>query len=286
MKNLPERKFTELKRSYPVMSLEDILGKIRKECSDFTHDTYGAGDHTLVFLPGATAELEQLVYWGGRYPVNIFEQQFQGVGHIYDSNGSYTIIVSHFLYIYSASRGATHARIFEDANDTMLSRLERERGIYNAHEVKYNKDRFGRPNDPFAAENNLSEVVLMGHTHPDLGCFFSPTDRGSNCATPTIPVATFVCDPIRRDMKAMVGIKESSARIIVLRPSPGNKSCGKELDYYGKTAPAEVSAVLLTVSRILEQPGYKGKCTCTISGKDPDVMELNVSIKRKAKRGE
>lgn len=214
--------------NYPRLTPEQIRSEIKSRCGAGRMTYYSRGKHHVFILPEAWEELRSMIYFGKRTPVNTYEQQFQGMGRIFIAvDGRISVVVSHFLYIYSASRGPTHSQIQGGVNDRTLERLEAEREIYLKLEKQYNTLPDGRTRDPFVRYGKC-EVVLGGHTHPDLGCFFSPPDHASSFATSSFPAVTFVCDPIRKDMKAMVGVKEEEAVICVME--------------YDQAAPKPVSA--------------------------------------------
>lgn len=219
---LPERKAKETIKPYPSLTLEEITSLIDQKCAPTNLMRFGSGRHNLVHLPEAWNELKQMIYFGKSNAVNHYEQQYQGMGHIFIANdGVVNIVVTHYLYIYSANRGTTHATVLENGDTSMLDRLQKERDIYNKFEKHFNTDRNGFEFDPFL-KFGTSEVVLFGHTHPNLGVFFSPPDYASSYATSKFPAATFVCDPIRKELIAMVGVKEETANILVYSYSDEN----------------------------------------------------------------
>lgn len=212
---LPTSSSKPVAREFPELGYEKVLSEIKDKCAPISITLYGKGKHKVVFLPEAWQELKQMIYFGRKHPVNTYEQQYQGMGHVFiDELQNITIVVSHFLYIYSATRNKTFATVSNGNNDSMLERLEKERDIYNQFEITCNQSEDGYVYDPFV-KFSPSEVVLFGHTHPNLGAFFSPPDRASGYATKTLPAVTFVCDPIRKEMKAMVGLKEEDAQVCV-----------------------------------------------------------------------
>lgn len=220
---LPEAKPKEtIDYKLPVLPLKKIVQIIQKECAPAICHGYSNGKNTIVILPEAWDELSQMIYFGRRHAVNCYEQHYQGMGHFFiDADRNVTVVVTHFLYIYSASRGPTFAKVISGAEDTMLDRLANERAIYNKLESRCNTDQNGYKVDPFL-RYGASEVVLFGHTHPSISCFFSETDRNSNYATPSCPICTFVCDPIGKDMKAMIGMDEQPAKVAVFQRAPAN----------------------------------------------------------------
>ena len=212
---LPPRERNGEKREFPRAERGQLLSRIRAGCRGVVFGAYGGGASSVIILPEAWEELRRMICFGQRAAVNCYEQQYQGMGHVFADEGRTHVVVSHFLYIYSASRSPVHASVVETERDgVMLDRLAAEREIYCRFEKRCNLMPDGRQKDPFLADGE-SETVLFGHTHPDLGCFFSPPDRRSGYATAAFPAVTFVCDPIRCDMKAMVGIHEEDAAVIV-----------------------------------------------------------------------
>ena len=195
-----------------------VPSAIQANCAPFDIDTYGEGHHVLYIVPEAYREFSEYVKYGKKRPCNVYEQQYIGLGHNFiDTNRRIQSVVTKIIPIYSASRGPCHANAISENNDAMLDILDNERKIQNQLEAELNIDEDGYTIDPFL-EYGPSKVILFGHTHPELSCFFSSVDHRSNYSTPTFPIVTFVCDPIQKDMKAMVGINCESMKIIVCRP--------------------------------------------------------------------
>jgi len=220
---VPENKAATDKKDtndYKQMKLDDIMKHITQKCGNTMLDRYGARNESenndvVIFLPIATKELETMVYWGDTHPINRYEQIFEGIGHIFMDGNRRIDVISHLLYIYAAERTPVSACISNGTYNSVISRIEYEIGIYNKNELSCNVRKDGTVYDPFINADDLSRPVLYGHTHPGLGCFFSPPDRVSGFASPSLPAVTFVTDPIRRDMKAGVGIELRDAQILV-----------------------------------------------------------------------
>lgn len=283
-----DRKVKE--KVYPRLSLKEILTIIGGQCAPVGIETYGKGLHKVVILPEAWEELRHMIYYGKRHPVNIYEQQYQGMGHIFiDDNGVITVVISHFLYIYSACRGSTVAYVAKDKYDSMMERLEQEREIYKEFEVKYNQTVDGYKYDPFV-EFGPSEVVFYGHTHPGIGVFFSPDDRKSGYATKTLPAVTYVCDPIKKDMKAVVGLAQEDAQILVChysRKNMANKTrkvdCIREdkkrQDEKNVSIEKLVSSLGVQCNEVLAKDGAKGKYESYYSRNGQLCVSFNVKCK-------
>lgn len=217
---LPKDDRIRERRIFPQIGLEKVLDMIEKKCGNIDHEEYGdvksENDHDVViFLPMATREFKNMVYWGEVHPINRCEQLYQGMGHIVFDGTRRIIIISHFLYLYAAERTPVSAALNNGKADLFLERVELEREIYRKYEKKCNKRKDGFEYDPIVEVTGPSVAVLYGHTHPGIGTFFSPPDKVSGFATPNLPAVTFVADPIRREMKAGVGIELRDARIIV-----------------------------------------------------------------------
>lgn len=230
----PKQNHKSAKKTYPVMSLAEVMETINQKCGPVVVDKYGLKrvyDDTdiVVFLPQATKEFKNMVYWGETHPINRYEQIYEGIGHVvYDGNRR-IIIVSHFLYIYAAERSPVSACIMNGTYNPIMSRIAYEIEVYTENEERCNRKRDGYVFDPFIAVAGNSIPVLYGHTHPNLGCFFSPPDRTSGFANPNLPAVTFVADPIRMDMKAAVGVELSDAQVIAYSYKETERDeCAKE----------------------------------------------------------
>lgn len=241
-----------------------VPSTIHAKCSPFNIDAYGEGSHVLYFLPEASVELDCYVQYGKKRATNAYEQQFIGLGHNFiDSNHRIQTVVARIIPILSASRGPTHAQVISENNDAMLGLLENERRIQNKLESKYNIDENGYSIDPFL-EHGPSKVVLFGHTHPGLGCSFSSVDHRSNYSTPSAPIVTFVCDPIRKDMKAMVGVNCEEVKIIVCRPKSLNPTASSLYTAVPQNLTVENlrQRVSELASSLLQQAGVIGNFSC------------------------
>ena len=201
-------------RRFPSLSKDEAMKIIHDKCPAINTERYGYGTDKVIFLPNATNKLLSIVDWGMKTPNNRYEQIYQGMGHIFVNDDHRVMIISHVLYIYAAERSPVSARIFNGPFDSIMERIEYDRDVYIQNEKGCNSAGKGKVYDPFI-EYGPSEVVMYGHTHPGLGCFFSEPDRRSGFACENLPAVTFVLDPIGKDMKAMMGIEERDAEIFV-----------------------------------------------------------------------
>ena len=206
-------------REFKNLSLNKIDQIIRNKCGKAVQrDVHGKqSKHSVILLPSAMRELEAFIHWGEQHPNNQDEQQFRGLGHYFvDAGGAATVVVSNIQYVYSASRSKTHAKIISGLDTSIYERLNEELAIINKRASTANTDRDGFELDPFVLYGK-KEAVLWGHTHPNLGVFFSQTDLDGHLAPEDTPRISLVCDPHRLEMCAIVGIRKENAQVIIYR---------------------------------------------------------------------
>ena len=206
------------KTTYVKLTAKQVLEIIDKKCAPTVKTEFkkGTGVHTVIILPEAKEYLESVIGYGKRKPrpYNYYEQMFHGIGHIFGDENGYTVVISHFIYINAYNRSRTGAKIIDGENDGIFQRLEYERNVIRENEITCNVDENGYIIDPFVTYGG-SMLVLLGHTHPNgLDCFFSGPDRISSIDTPDFPAATFVCNPMKENMLAMVGGDENTRVIL------------------------------------------------------------------------
>lgn len=255
-----------------------VPSTIQSNCAPFEVDTYGEGHHVLYIIPEAYCEFSEYVKYGRKRACNVHEQQYIGLGHDFiDANGRIQTVVTRIIPIYSASRGPTHAKAVSEGNDAVLDVLENERNIQNQLEAEYNTDENGYTIDPFLSYGP-SKVVLFGHTHPDLGCFFSSVDHRSNYSTPTSPIVTFVCDPIRKEMKAMVGNGCEPMKIVACRPqnagtAPTAQRTAALREYSVEDLWQRASTI---ANMLLQQAGVNGNFDCHHDRRGRTHMQFHI----------
>ena len=216
---LPERK-PRKPVVYPGMSFEEVLNTIEKECGGpLAVKSYGRGKHKVIILPEAVNEFRVMVSFGRRSPKNRKEQKYNGYGHFLDGgDGNVIIVVSHFIEVLTMNRSAVHASNLGPGGEPNpgLDFLEYYREEFLSSEKECNKDAGGCLADPFLDICGSSEFVLEGHTHPDLGVFWSLQDRKTGAArAASSPVCIFVCDPVRREILGCVGKAFEEAEIVL-----------------------------------------------------------------------
>lgn len=254
-------------RVFPSFSQKQVLELIRQQCAPVIGRFYGKGEHLVVLLPNVSEALFAALNYGQQTPANAYEQQYQLMGHILAKDGIITIVVTHFLYIYSASRGPTHAAVISGGDTSMLDALARERKIYNQLEAKYNRTPDGYLLDPFLSVAGESEPVIFGHTHPSLHAWFSPTDYASNQATVSTPSAIMCVDPHNEEIACYVGRSQhgAPARVLLLTADNSPKETGTGKRENSKNAaesalpPAELEELGKLCTALLQDRRNRGK---------------------------
>lgn len=287
MKNyppLPARRPTEPK-TYPICSLKKALDIIKSQCGDVCiSERHGEGDNKVIILPEAMRELEVMISYGRRSPMNLNEQKFTGFGHyLIDECGSIITVVNHFIEIQTMNQTAVSASNLgpDGEYNSGIDFLEYHREIFLRNEAKYNLDSFGCTVDPFLELCGTSEFVLEGHTHPDLGVFYSQTDKISGKGRAALsPVCIFVCDPIRREMLASIGKEFSKAEIIVYNQIGGlpRKSCDD------KRLIHSADEIVRLTSQCLRTRGYAGDVRISTGFNGKVHLKIKLVIPKKKKR--
>lgn len=207
-------------KTYPICSFRKATNIIKSKCGDvYVKERHGKGYNKVIILPEPEQELTAITSYGRRSPMNVYEQKLYGMGHfMVDNDGNMITIISHIIEIQTMNRnpvGASNLGPNGEYNHG-LDFLEYHREEFLKNERKYNTDAFGNKVDPFLELCGPSEFVLEGHTHPDLGVFYSGTDKVSGAArAASSPVCIFVCDPIRKQMLGSIGKDFDKAEIIV-----------------------------------------------------------------------
>lgn len=275
-----------------VLSLKDVLGLIKNNCDTTEYIKFGDGHDVVVILPEAWEELKAIIGWGKKTPTNAFEQLYQGMGYCFlNGNRGRIVVVTHFLYIYAAERSPISACVSSNGiHDSMMNRLEYERKIYCQNEARYNRTPEGNLYNPFVRKYGLSNVNLYGHTHPDIGVFFSHDDRNSGYATPDYPAAIFVADPIRKQLKAIVGVEQENAQVIVCNyvSVKNEEAKNKDILFPNRKPKEELIIELGKNCNELLDPFYGTKgnyaVNATLTGKEHIKLDIKISPKLAKKR--
>lgn len=282
---LPARKHREPK-TYPVCSFKKVCSIIEDKCGEvYVAERHGKGRNKVIITPEAMQEYKTMVSYGRRSPMNAKEQKYVGYGHILiDEEGYTTTIVTHFIEIQTMNRNPVGAsNLGPNGEDNPgLDFLEYHREEFLKNEAKYNTDAYGYVVDPFLKLCGGSEFVLEGHTHPNLGVFYSQTDRVSGAARAgTSPVCIFVCDPIRKEMLGSIGRDFANAEVIVYER--GEADLSNEVEECLITPTDEIACL---ASQCLRTKGYSGniKIHTRLDGRACMKVKLVIPKSRGEKR--
>lgn len=230
-RQLPKR-HPAIKKTYPTCSFQQAQNIIEKRCGNVAIAERHLSEHKqsapnkVIILPEAGKELNMIVSYGRRSPMNMLEQKFIGLGHIFESgDGHHIIVVNHFIEIHTTNRTRVAAgNIGPNGETTALDLVGYYREEYLEKEAEFNTDENGNLIDPFLTGAGPSEYVLEGHTHPNLHVFFSGPDRESGKArAASDPICIFVCDPIRKEMLGAIGRNMEPAEVIVYSKAPAKQ---------------------------------------------------------------
>lgn len=294
MKNtpaLPPRK-KNTANTYPVCSFKNICKAIERHCGN-VHITekHGHGKNKVVFLPEATQELMMIISYGRKSPMNLYEQKYLGFGHTFlDEDGNVINVVKHFIEIHTMNRSTVGASNLgpHGEDNPGLDFLEYYREEFLKHEKEFNLDSYGCIIDPFIKEG-ASQYILEGHTHPNLGCFFSGTDRVSGSARAAQkPISIFVCDPIRREMLAATGKSFEDTEVIVYdrksadTPPVKNAIDNAYNDYVSTEATSNMGTeeIASITSNCLNKRGFSGKLRIRKRFDNRTVMKIKLVLPR------
>ena len=247
-------------KTYQVCGFEKAMNIIKSKCGNVCiRERHGEGLNKVIILPEALRELEVLISYGRRSPRNVKEQKLQGYGPTFllDDEEHVLIVIAHFIEIHTTNRSTTSAGNLSAHGDDNpgLDILEYERNEYIDGEHAYNIDADGYQVNPFVKHGSPSKFNTEFHTHPDLGVFFSGPDKASGAArAASDPICIFVCDPIRKKMKAAIGKNLMEAEVIALARDATSK---EDLTEDKRLIPPTDEIVRLT-SQCLRTRGYAG----------------------------
>lgn len=247
----------------PQINLKNFRELLKKESGLSARMVYGHGAHTVFVLPDAKQELFTYFKFGKGYrATNRDEQKAKLYGHRFiDENNHYVFLISRAAYIYPAVRGRTFvATSGKNEDDFMEHRLRTEQMSVNQHEARYNTDKNGHVIDIGVEYYGKTIIVGNTHTHSDFGCNPSARDLAANESTADIPYAYLICDPIREDFSAMVGVKAEPARIVfldtIIEEAPRN--VGYEIGSYAGKNGTGISQIATECRAFLKNPGVRG----------------------------
>jgi len=286
---LPPKRRTAPKE-YITMNFDQVLEIIDKKCgSPSVSERYGKGEDKVLILAEAKDELDAMISFGRRSPMNMKEQKYLGYGHIMRSHsGAYIFIVKHFIQIHTKNRARMAASNLGPNGEYNpgLDFLEYYREELIQYEFQYNTDSYGFEVDPFLNICGHSQYIVEGHTHPDLSAFFSNTDMVSGRGRMASgPVCIFVCDPVRKEIVASVRKDFLNAEVIVFEKNKAVKNVRRNKDSVitGNTEVEidPIEKLVCYASECLSRLGINGKMKSYGIGKKKLVIKLQDERKSK-----
>jgi len=274
---LPEKPM-QSQKDYPICSFQKVTEIIKTNCGNvYVSERHGKGFNKIIILPEATKELEAMIAYGRKAPINVREQKYLGYGHfLTDENGGTITIVKHFIEIQTVNRSSTGASNLgpNGEKNPGIDFLQYYREEFLKYEDRLNTDAEGNMVDPFMSMCGSSEYVLEGHTHPDLGVFYSSTDRISGTARAgSKPICIFVCDPIRKKMLGSTGKDFMEAEVIVY--SKYSYSPEEVVDYMGCISPTD--KIVQLANGCIKAYGYEGNIKVRRRRNGKAVLKLKLN---------
>lgn len=155
---------------YPVMSLKEICAIAEAKCGKvFVAERHGKQEEShnhVIILPEAWEELRVMITYGRISPINEFEQQFCGYGHIFLTEEGYvTTVVSHFIQVHTMNRTPISSSYLsrDGTSNPGLDFLVYYRDEYVKNEAKYNRNDRNYMVDPYLKYGHSEYVLEVIH---------------------------------------------------------------------------------------------------------------------------
>lgn len=206
-------------RIHGDLSTREVLDIITRKCKCRVVTSKGSGP-AVVFLPHGWDNLVASTNYGKWTPENELESQYFLEGYFFkDQSGNTTTIITHVLTPVSHSRHRTAAQLYGEGGENAYKNLEEQEKALAEYACAGRVSATGAELNPFFTACGTPVRVGFGHTHPNLGVFFSATDKTSVFAAPGEPWVTMVVDPRRCDILVTTGKELSKSKLIIM----GNK---------------------------------------------------------------
>lgn len=182
----------------------------------------------VFFTPHAWEVFATSIGYGKWIAENELESHYFLEGYFFTNKNTTSTVVTNIIIPNSASQGKTFAQLYSKENNSYAFVEQKE-----AELIKYASK--GRVNstssqiNPFFERFGAPIRVGFGHTHPNIGVFFSSVDKTSVFAAYGEPWITMVVDPRREELLAAVGADMKTANIVTFKqhnrePAHQNKS--------------------------------------------------------------
>lgn len=203
-------------RFHDELSTREVLDIITKKCKSQIISSAGNGP-VVIFLPHAWDNLAASTHYGKWTAENELESQYFLEGYYFkDPSGRTTTVVSHVLTPGSVSRKHTFAQLYEEGGENVYKELEEQEKALAEHGGAGRDSLTGAQLNPMYDRYGPPVRVGFGHTHSNLGVFFSATDKTSVFAPPGEPWVTMVVDPRRCEILVTTGKELEKSQLIIM----------------------------------------------------------------------
>ena len=242
-------------------------------------------ESAVIFLPHAWDNLCAATGYGKWASENELESQYFLEGYFFkDEQARTTTVVTNVFAALSASRSRTSAELYsKDAKFNAYDFIEQQEEELEKYASCGKDVQTGAELNPFFEAFGPPHRIGFGHTHPNLGVFFSSVDRTSVFAIEGEPWITMVADPRRREVLVTVGKDLSPVHLIIFKA--GEETKAKAFDVLESSA----DGILSKVAELLAQSKKDGaEVSFKISGHSPRKVKFKGSVttpRNKEKRG-
>ncbi len=197
------------------LSPNDVAAIIQAKCKAFPERTKTKSKHYIFFTPHAWDSFRASVNYGKWVAENELESQYFLEGYYFiDKNKISSTVVTNVITPYSASQGRASAQLYSESFNTYKIIEQKEEELTKYASAGKDIDLKCIIN-PFYNDFGAPIRVGFGHTHPNIGVFFSSVDKTSVFASPSEPWITMVTDPRRKELLAAIGTEMEISPIIL-----------------------------------------------------------------------
>lgn len=270
------------------LSPYEVASIISEKCLVETSSLKKGEKAYVFFTPHAWESFSSSIHFGKWVPENELESQYFLEGYSFvDKIGVTSTVVTNIVTPNSASQGKTSAKLYSKENNayTTVEAREAELAKYSS-KGKINKT--GAQINPFYEKFGAPCRVGFGHTHPNIGCFFSSVDKTSIFAVPGEPWITMVADPRREELLVAVGSEMRIANVVTFKNK--KKETTNNSNKCSNSSSNEVVDDFIEFIRFMDTQLNAGcSAKIKIGGKLPGTLkfkgELNIPKRRKKAKG-
>ena len=197
------------------LSANEINNIIYKKCDARPIIDSGKGS-LVIFLPHAWDNFCASTNYGKWTAENELESQYFLEGYFFVDKRMYsTAVVTNVVTPFSASQNHAAAELYSEGRTNAYEIVEQKEADIKKYASCGKDMESGVALNPFFKDYGPPHRVGFGHTHPNIGVFFSGTDKTSVFAAEGEPWVTMVADPRRCQLLVATGKALSPSRIVV-----------------------------------------------------------------------